>query len=269
MDLYLEMFIMSSKFNKSLSLIVASIVLSVLVGAFNQISSSESDSKHWDYGGTWNPTRWGELDPEYALCGTGTNQSPINLDPQTATESSSEIKFNYGSSPLRVVNTGHTIEAELIPGSYAEIEGEKYELEQFHFHTPSEHHLDGKAAAGALHLVHSDRAGDLAVVGVFIEEGEYNPVLGAFREHIPLEPGENQTKDVSLDVNLLLPPNRSSYYHYLGSLTTPPCSEGVKWYVMVNPIQVSPEQIANFRKIYQVNVRPVQALNGREVQLKN
>lgn len=258
---------MNIKLNKYF--IVTAIAFSFLVGAFNQISSEESDSKDWEYGGSKNPTRWGELDPEYALCGTGQNQSPINLDPQTATESTSEIKFNYSSSPLKVVNTGHTIEAMFIPGSYAEIEGEKYELEQFHFHTPSEHHQDGKATAAELHLVHSNEAGELAVVGVFIEEGEYNSVLGAFRDHIPLEPGENETKDVNLDVNLLLPQDQQSYYHYPGSLTTPPCSEGVKWYVMVNPIEVSSEQIANFREIYQVNVRPIQALNDREVELKN
>ena len=258
---------MNSKFNRSL--ICAAIALSFVVGGFHRLNSQESESKHWDYGGTWNPTQWGELDPEYALCSSGKNQSPININSQATVKSDSKLEFDYNSIPIKIINNGHSIEIEFASGSYATIEGEKYELEQFHFHTPSEHHVDGKATAGELHLVHRNEADNLAVVGIFLEAGEYNSVLGTLREYIPQEQGENETKDVSLDVNSLLPADTSSYYHYSGSLTTPPCSEGVQWYVMVNPIQVSSEQIANFRKIYQVNVRPIQTLNGREIQLIN
>ena len=148
------------------------------------------------------------------------------------------------------------------------MDGEEYELQQLHFHTPSEHTVMGKASAGELHLVHKTRDGKTAVLLVFLIEGKYNQALGVLREYIPREKGENQINGVGLNVHELLPAQRDSYYHYTGSLTTPPCTEGVNWYVMTAPIEVSSEQIENFRQIYQVNARPIQPLNGRVIYFK-
>ena len=243
----------------------------IIMGAFTPFYlclAEENDSRHWDYGGTWNPTRWSELKPEYALCQQGRNQSPINLVPHNAEPISISWEFKYSSIPVAILNNGHTIEIEFKPGSYLLIDGEEYELQQLHFHTPSEHTVMGKASAGELHLVHKTRDGKTAVLLVFLIEGKYNQALGVLREYIPREKGENQINGVGLNVNELLPAQRDSYYHYTGSLTTPPCTEGVNWYVMTAPIEVSSEQIENFRQIYQVNARPIQPLNGRVIYFK-
>ncbi|MDJ0716313.1 MAG: carbonic anhydrase family protein [Prochloraceae cyanobacterium] len=235
---------------------------------FYLCSAEENDSRHWDYGGAWNPTRWSELKPEYALCENGRNQSPINLVPYTAEPISDSLEFKYRSIPVSILNNGHTVQINFLPGSYILVNGEKYELQQLHFHTPSEHTVMGKASAGELHLLHKNPAGKTVVILVFLREGKYNQVLGALREYIPKQEGENQIKGVGLDVNQLLPTQMDSYYYYSGSLTTPPCTENVNWYVMTTPIEVSSEQIERFRSLYQVNARPIQPLNGRVIYFK-
>jgi carbonic anhydrase len=245
-------------------LIVAAFIVGSIV-----ISSSpafaDSAPPHWSYGGDTNPTQWGQISPDFAQCDVGRSQSPINIT-HTVKGKPAEIAFNYQSAPLVVLNNGHTIQVNYAPGSSVTINGEEFALLQFHFHTPSEHTLKGKAAAMELHLVHRNATGQLAVVGVMMESGAANPLIEQIWQHIPAIGKTNTVKNVSITPAPLLPGSKA-YYSYAGSLTTPPCSEGVKWNVMVEPITVSEAQISAFTNLYQVDARPVQATHGRMVEL--
>lgn len=220
---------------------------------------------HWSYGGSRNPSRWGELSKDYILCETGQFQSPIDIPEKILPDENAQtINFNYQRIPLTIKNDGHTIQVDYAPGSYIQINGETYQLLQFHFHTPSEHTVDQKAYGMELHLVHQNQAGNLAVVGVLIEEGSENYFLQPLWDHLLESEGEKTLEKVMINAQSLLPEKRE-YYRYDGSLTTPPCSEGVKWYVMKNPIEASAEQIEQFMEIYQMNARPVQPLHRRKI----
>jgi carbonic anhydrase len=222
---------------------------------------------HWSYGGARNPTRWGELSENYILCETGQFQSPIDISEKNiADEPAQPINFNYQRIPLTIKNNGHTIQVDYPPGSYIQINGETYQLLQFHFHTPSEHTVERNAYGMEMHLVHQNQAGNFAVVGVLIEEGAENYFLQPLWDHFPESEGEKNLEKVMINAQSLLPEKRE-YYRYDGSLTTPPCSEGVKWYVMKNPIEASAEQIEQFMEIYQMNARPVQPLHRRKIHL--
>ena len=181
-------------------------------------------------------------------------------------EESNPIQFNYQPINLTVKNNGHTIQVDYPPGSAIVLDGKKYELLQFHFHTPSEHTVDRIALAMEMHLVHQNSEGNLAVVGVLVKEGEENYFLQQIWEHLPESKGEKEVKGVKINAENLLPSNRD-YYSYSGSLTTPPCSEGVSWNVLKMPIEASAEQIEHFMEIYQMNARPVQPLNRRKIKL--
>jgi carbonic anhydrase len=239
-------------------------VLGGLVVLSSPVGAGEK-SPHWSYGGEANPTQWGRLGHDFAVCETGKYQSPIDID-NAVVSSPSTIKFNYSSVPLVVVNNGHTIQVNYPEGSTVNINGNEYALLQFHFHTPSEHTEEGRASAMELHLVHRNDAGKLAVVGVMLEKGNANPAIDTIWGHIPGKEKTNEVKGVKIDAAELLPKS-TTYFSYSGSLTTPPCSEEVSWNVMREPIQVSEEQIAAFEAIYQVNARPVQPLNGRTIEL--
>ncbi len=220
---------------------------------------------HWQYGGAENPTQWGNLSKDFALCESGRDQSPINI--KNAVESTpATISFDYKSSPLVVVNNGHTIQVNYAQGSSVTINGEKYALVQFHFHTPSEHQINGKAAAMELHLVHRNEAGKLAVVGVMLTKGKANSLIEEVWKNIPATGKTNTVSDLLINATSFLPKSKA-YYSYEGSLTTPPCSEGVKWNVFVEPMTISEEQIEAFEKNYQVDARPIQPTNSRAVQL--
>jgi len=226
----------------------------------------EGEEVHWEYGGANNPTRWGEIKSEYSTCSIGENQSPIDLPLSNLNEKSSRIKFNYQETPLVVLNNGHTIQIDYTPGSYVTIAGEKYELQQFHFHTPSEHTIDGKATALELHFVHKNEAGKLAVVAVLIEEGSENSAIQSIFENIPNQGEKKAVENMTINANLLLPES-TAHYHYSGSLTTPPCSEDVNWNIMVDSIEASAAEIEQFMEFYQFNARPVQTLNNRILEI--
>ena len=243
---------------------IAGLIL-ILMIALPGSAWAAAKAPHWSYGGADNPTQWGELDNNFELCKTGTKQSPINLEGATQGEPSSLV-FNYQDTPLTVVNNGHTIQINYAPGSTAEVEGETYELLQLHFHTPSEHEIGGKAFPMELHLVHRNAAGKLAVVGVMMAQGVKNSTIEQIWAHLPTTNQTLTVKDVTVNAADLLPANKA-YFSYLGSLTTPPCSEQVKWQVLKEPIAVSSEQIAAFGEIYQVNARPVQPMRGRSLEL--
>jgi carbonic anhydrase len=146
--------------------------------------------------------------------------------------------------------------------------GRRYELLQFHFHRPSEERIDGRQFDMVAHLVHKDVEGRLAVVAVLLDRGSAQPIVQAVWNNLPLEKGDEVPARGSLDLNALLPPERS-YFTYMGSLTTPPCSEGVLWMVMKQPVPISPEQIAIFSRLYPMNARPIQSASGRLIKESN
>jgi carbonic anhydrase len=222
------------------------------------------DPNHWTYDGEEGPEHWGALSPDFALCETGKRQSPIDLnDPAQQKQDLANIVFHYKPSKINILNNGHTIQVNYDSGSYIEVDGVRYDLVQFHFHAPSEHSLKGKLAEAELHLVHKNAEGKLAVVGVLIEEGEPNSAIQPVWDNLPAKSGPVQTLDAQVDASQLLPAVQTTY-RYDGSLTTPPCSEDVKWMVMTDPIIFSTKQVIAFVQLFpHHNNRPIQPLNGR------
>ncbi|MCL4110530.1 UNVERIFIED_CONTAM: hypothetical protein GTU68_060020 [Idotea baltica] len=215
----------------------------------------------WSYSGDTGPVHWGNLCPDYALAKDGKRQSPINIE-GTEPEPSPRIVFNYCPSKINLVYNGHTIEEAEEEGSSIAVAGRCFELKQFHFHAPSEHAINGKHAAMEMHLVHKDDAGRVAVIGVMINEGNHNPAFDALWQFLPTEGNKERQFEQTVDATDLLPKARE-YFHYMGSFTTPPCTEGVFWYVLRSPIELSAKQIAKFTGIINNNNRPIQALNDR------
>jgi carbonic anhydrase len=220
-------------------------------------------SVHWGYAGDTGPAYWGELSPEYTECATGTAQSPIDVD-TVKEENLVNLAFNYNPSNVNIVNNGHTVEVVYAPGSFFTVDDAQYDLKQFHFHAPSEHTVDGQFAAIELHLVHETADGTKAVVAVLINEGAENPAFAPVWKHLPAAEGAEQEYDVQVNAADLLPTDQTTF-RYSGSLTTPPCSEGVNWFLMIRPIEMSAEQIAAFTAIYDGNHRPVQPVNDRTI----
>lgn len=219
---------------------------------------------HWEYEGEEGPEHWGELDPSFALCSTGEAQSPIDI---TTTQSLSlqNIEFSYQPSALNIFNNGHTIQVTYDEGSYITYNEIKYQLIQFHFHHPSEHTINGESFDMELHLVHRDANGSLAVVGILLKAGEEdNAAFATLFDHLPTEKGEPQITDLAVDASILLPESHL-FDTYIGSLTTPPCTEGVRWLVLTTPVELSAKQITAFDTIFERDARPVQALNDRDL----
>jgi len=253
------------------------ITLSLTVGCSQPKSTDDGDKKkevasndnhgdapHWSYEGKTGPEHWGSLDPAWAAAKDGKEQSPIDIADATAI-ALEPIEFHYESTRVNIINNGHTIQVNCDPGSYIEVDGETYQLAQFHFHAPSEHTIDGEPAAIEMHLVHKSAAGELAVVGVMIQPGEANAAFDPAWKHLPKEAGAEQKHEDRMTLADLLPAEQT-YYTYPGSLTTPPCSEGVKWLVTTTPIAMSAEQIAAYTDIYSGNNRPIQPLNERVIE---
>jgi carbonic anhydrase len=219
----------------------------------------------WDYSKAHGPGHWAELSPEFAACKTGHRQSPIDIrDPKKA--DLPPIQFDYQPSPLHIIDNGHTIMINYSPGSFISIGGKKYALQQFHFHRPSEERISGKRYDMEVHLVHQDEEGDLALVAVLLEQGDDNPLVHELWNDLPKEKGKEETLDgVQVNVAQILPADRG-YYTFPGSLTTPPCSENVTWFVLKHAVTVSAAEIQQFSKLYRDDARPTQPLYGREVR---
>jgi len=248
---------------KALWLLLSAPTLGLLSTA-SHFAIANEEAPAWSYGGTENSTHWGDIDQAYKTCKLGRDQSPINLE--NAVEAApANITFNYQPAPLEVFNNGHTVQVNYAPGSTVSINGETYDLLQFHFHTPSEHLFEGEAAPMEVHLVHRNAAKELAVVGIAMVAGEADPIVEQIWANIPEASETKQAAGVMINAADLLP-SSLTYQSYIGSLTTPPCSEAVKWNVMVEPIEVSEEQIETFSTLYQVNARPVQPTNGRQIE---
>lgn len=219
----------------------------------------------WGYEGSLGPEHWGDLKPEFALCETGTMQSPIDVPTAAAkTADAPKVDIHYETIGLRIVNNGHTVQVNSGSG-YITVDGERYDLAQFHFHTPSENKIDGKAFAGEMHLVHKSAAGKLAVIGVMLTPGDENSALErAWRVAPTAEGPERSVNNVYVDPTAMLPSSRA-YYHWKGSLTTPPCTEGVEWFLMDKPLEVSASALEALEKIMHHNARPPQPLGARTV----
>jgi carbonic anhydrase len=225
--------------------------------------TAASGTVHWNYEGAGGPKHWGSLDPAFAACAVGTEQSPIDLADAKVSDLPS-LAFDYAPSPITILNNGHTIQVGSTPGSGIVLDGLRYELVQFHFHHASEHTVDGIRFPLELHLVHRNDSGALAVVGVLFKVGDANEALKPLWSHLPAEASPTTVVPGEVDVAALLPGRRTTW-RYPGSLTTPPCSEGVSWLVMTEPVTLSVEQIKAFGAIFPHNFRPVQPLNGRVV----
>lgn len=215
---------------------------------------------HWSYQGPDGPEFWGDLDPSFAMCKDGMKQSPIDLSNPTS-EDAEDHKIRYRSTPLVIINNGHTIQVDYNGNSYILLNNLRYRLLQFHFHTPSEHTKDGQVFPMEAHLVHMNDNGELAVIGIHMRIGEENDFLKAIWANMPTQ---EATVEVAKEINVKnFLPEDDGHYNYSGSLTTPPCSEGVNWIVLDTPVEISLAQLQAFQAIFPMNARPVQALNVR------
>lgn len=225
---------------------------------------AQDSTAPWTYAGASGPEHWRELNPAYSTCATGTEQSPINIrDPKVQTLP--VIHFDYKDTPLDIIDNGHSVQVNYAPGSAITLDGRRFELKQLHFHHPGENQIDGKSYVMEAHLVHSDSEGRLVVLAVLLKQGAANPVVRDIWSHIPKSKQQEQVShDLSMNAAALLPA-KTSYLTYSGSLTTPPCTEGVTWLVLTTPVTISKRQIEEFGRLYPHNVRPVQPLGKRVV----
>jgi carbonic anhydrase len=240
-------------------------LLSALLGGmlFTSGAAFAAGETHWTYSGEEGPENWARLTPEFAAC-AGKNQSPINLT-GFIKAALKPIKISYQAGGNEIVNNGHTVQVNYAAGSSISVDGIKFELKQFHFHAPSENHINGKSYAMEAHLVHADKDGNLAVVALMFTEGVKNKGLARIWPLIPENAGEKSALKSPFAVAQLLPSNHD-YYRYNGSLTTPPCTEGVRWLVMKTPVSASKEQVEAFSHVmHHPNNRPVQPVNARPV----
>lgn len=246
---------------KQIAIAIAAAVLSTAAFAEEHAHAAHP---HWAYDGAEGPAHWGEMEAAFSTCTTGKNQSPINLTDFVKAELA-PIKFDYKSGGDSIVNNGHTVQVHYAPGSTITLNGHTFEVKQFHVHSPSENQINGKSFPMEAHFVHADVNGNLAVVAVMFEEGKTNPELEKAWKSMPHEEG----KTVALKENVLgtaVMPENKAYYRFNGSLTTPPCTEGVTWLVLKQAVTASKEQIENFTKVmHHHNNRPLQAVNARAV----
>lgn len=229
---------------------------------------SDMQTAYWSYEAETGPEYWGELDHSYASCVNGNEQSPINIELSQVemNDNIENVDIQYEPTLFSLVNNGHTVQANTVSQSNRMIfEGKEYILTQFHFHTPSEHQFNGQQNDMELHLVHQNENGEIAVLGVMIQEGKVNEGLESVWDVLP---EEKTAKDISIkepiDLQAMFPQDQTSFY-YDGSLTTPPCTEEVKWIIFEQPIEMSKEQVQGFQQIFPDNHRPVQPLNEREI----
>ena len=241
-------------------------VVALSIGfALGYVVTAQGEGAHWTYRGHGGPAEWGALGPEFTTCKLGKNQSPIDIRGAQPADLP-PIKFDYKPSPLKVIDNGHTIQVSYAPGSSIDVGGVRYELVQFHFHKPSEEKIDGKAHAMVAHLVHKSADGKLAVVAVLLDAGGASALIDSVWKNLPTEKEKEALfQNVTVDATDLLPASRG-YYTFQGSLTTPPCSEDVTWMVLKTPVKIANAEIAAFGKIYPMNARPTQPINGRAIR---
>jgi carbonic anhydrase len=227
-------------------------------------SRPDHQPQNWAYEGVEGPDHWAMLSPAYRTCEKGSHQSPINIQAAHSASGPGTLALAYRPARVRLMHTGHTVQATYQAGSVLAVDGTNYLLRQFHFHSPSEHHIEGQSFDMEIHLVHQSEEGRIAIVAVLLEVGLENHTLERLWADLPEQVGR-VSKEVELNAIELLP-TQTHYYLYEGSLTVPPCTEGVRWIVLKEPQSVSLAQLTRFRTFLGEDARPVQALNHREVR---
>jgi len=237
-----------------------------LGASLSALAQAPAHTAHWGYEGNNGPLNWHKLDEAYKTCADGKEQSPIDIRGAHLDKKLPPIEFHYIAGGVTVVNNGHSIQVNVHPGSYIQVGPDRYDLVQFHFHHPSEEAVKGKLSDLSVHLVHKSADGKLAVVGVRMNEDINTPnaLLASIWQHMPKEEGKSE--DVSELVNPVgLLPTDHGYWTFPGSLTTPPCSEGVRWFVMEEPMTIGKDQLQTFTRLYKMNTRPLQPIHGRKI----
>jgi carbonic anhydrase len=222
----------------------------------------------WSYEGAKGPEHWGDLDPDYTACKSGREQSPIDIRNAKKADLPA-IRFEYKNGPLKIINNGYTavrVNYAAGNGNFLLVGEQRYEMTQFHFHHPSEESIHGKPYDMVAHLMHESSDGKIAGVAVLLQAGSANSTVHQLWEHMPQAPGKEEViAGGEVDPTGLLPRD-TSYYMYMGSLTAPPCTEGVTWFVLKTPVDISIQEIRTFAALYPHDVRPTQPLNRRVVK---
>jgi len=241
------------------------------IGAFalclSGIAGAQTTGAAWSYRGKTGPLNWGRLDPAYKACSEGHEQSPVDIRGAHLNKNLSPIEFHYLGGPVTLENTGNTVRVYVHPGSYIVYDGVRYDLKQFHFHHPSEEAVKGKLTDMVVHLVHESADGKTAVVAVrfSMDRGDANALLASLWPHLPQQAGQKEKIDDMIDPAGFLPADRG-YWTYIGSLTAPPCTEGVRWLIFEDVLSVSRSQLRAFTAIFPMNTRPLQDLHGRRIE---
>jgi carbonic anhydrase len=237
-----------------------------LCGMVNRAVLAQANAgAQWSYDGKQGPLNWGRLDPAYKACSAGKEQSPIDIRGAHLNKNLKPIEFHYLAGSMTLTNTGHTVQVTPPAGSYIVVDGVRYDLVQFHFHHPGEEAVKGKLPDMSVHLIHKSADGKFVVVAVRLNEGNANALLAALWPHLPKTVGgTGKMTDEMSPAGLL--PNDRGYWTYEGSLTAPPCTEGVRWFVFEQEVEISRDQLKAFAALYKVNSRPLQAPHGRKIE---
>lgn len=239
-------------------------LMTVSLLALFSFAGEGDGKKSWSYD-TTGPSDWGHLSETYAACSTGMAQSPINLENATSAKLPT-LEFQYQDVPVNIEHTGYNFNVNIAPGNFLVIDGQRFQLLQFHFHRPGEHAVNGAVAPMEVHLVHQASNGQIAVVGVNMQIGAPNPVIDMVWNHLPGHDGITIKSPLTFNPADMLPTDQG-YFRYDGSLTTPPCSEGLLWHVMRGTIGVSQEQVETYFQVFGETARPIQPLNGRSIRI--
>lgn len=239
----------------------------VLVLCYGAFASAQTATTPWSYSGKTGPLVWGRLDPAYKMCSEGHEQSPVDIRGARLNKSLPAIEFHYISGAVTLENVANTVRVHVNPGSYIVYDGVRYDLQQFHFHHPSEEAVKGKLTDMVVHLVHQSKDGKIAVVAVrlTIDRGDPNTILAALWPHLPQTAGGKEKVEDMINPGGFLPADRG-YWTYTGSLTAPPCTEGVRWLIFEDVLSMSRVQLQAFTKIFPMNSRPLQDLHGRKIE---
>jgi len=240
------------------------ILVFLIVGSSIGWTAGEPAPSHWSYEGQEGTVHWSMLSPAYMACEIGSHQSPINITMPRHETMQEQLVFHYQSASVHTLDNGHTIQVNVPPGSELRLNGRAYRLKQFHFHEPSEHHLDSRTYPMELHLVHQDVKGHVVVIAVLMETGSPNQPLAQLWTMLPTKAGEQGAEHAFNPRDLL--PSSTHHFSYHGSLTTPPCTEGVQWIVLRDPITMSAQQVEQFVSVIGHNARQIQPLHGRQIR---
>lgn len=227
-------------------------------------TSAFSKSQVWSYAGPTGPDHWAELSPDYGVCGSGRMQSPINIEAASIADLPA-LETHYLTGPATISHKGHTLEVRSDTEGRVILGADTYNFVQMHFHAPSEEQIKGRDYPLVAHLVHRNQKGELAVIAILFKEGAENPALVPVFAAIPARKGEALALG-GLNIAHLFPAQRD-YYAYMGSLTVPPCTEGVRWQVLKTPVELSKAQLKTYQLLFPTNARPVQPTNARTVKV--